>query len=241
MTARRASPGRPRHVPSTSAASPRDQILNEAARLFVTRGFAATSTREIAERVGIRQASLYYHFAGKDEILAELLQRSVRPTVDKVEKIEALVPPETHATALYLLALIDVRTLTEAPHNEGILYGQADVTNSEVYAEFRHARQELIDAYGRLGLLTASPDVASEFDAQELGEMLMHSVEVVTGIRNAGTVVTPKRANRIASAVLRTCDVPKETISSAASTAAGLLSVFHHEDTSNGAALRLNL
>lgn len=215
-------------------------MLDAAAELFVTKGFAATSTREIAERVGIRQASLYYHFAGKDEILAELLQRSVRPTVDKVAKIEALVPPETHETALYLLALIDIRTLTEAPHNVGILYGQSDVTNSEVYAEFHHARQELIDAYGRFALRSTSPSVAADTDARELGEMLMHSIEVVTDIRNTGRAVNPQRANRIAAAALRMCDVPKETIATAASTAAGLLAEFHHEDLSNDATSRQN-
>lgn len=232
MRARQANPGRPRHIPTTSTASPRDQVLNAAAELFVTRGFAATSTREIAERVGIRQASLYYHFAGKDEILAELLQRSVRPTVDKVAKIEALVPPETHETALYLLTLIDVRTLAEAPHNEGILYGQADVANSEVYAEFRDARQELVDAYGRLGLQTASPSVAADLDARDLGEMLMHSVEVVTSIRSAGRTVTPARAHRIAAAALRTCDVPKDAVAAAASAASELLAEFHQETAS---------
>lgn len=236
MTPRRSSPGRPRHTRTTNARPPRDQVLDAAAELFVTRGFAATSTREIAERVGIRQASLYYHFAGKNEILAELLQRSVRPTVDKVAKIEALVPPETHATALYLLTLIDVRTLAEAPHNEGILYGQADVANSEVYADFRDARQELVDAYGRLGLQIASPSVAADLDVRELGEMLMHSVEVVTAIRNAGRTVTNERANRIAAAALRTCDVPKETIAAAASAASNLLAEFHHETASPSAA-----
>ncbi|MGH3975407.1 MAG: TetR/AcrR family transcriptional regulator, partial [Pseudonocardiaceae bacterium] len=56
---------------------PREEILNIAAGLFVERGFAATSTREIAEVVGIRQASLYFHFANKEEILGELLQRSI--------------------------------------------------------------------------------------------------------------------------------------------------------------------
>ncbi|NGN91706.1 TetR/AcrR family transcriptional regulator [Nocardioides sp. KC13] len=229
MTTRRPSPGRPRHIPSSSAASPRDQVLDAAAELFVTRGFAATSTREIAERVGIRQASLYYHFAGKDEILAELLQRSVRPTVDKVAKIEALVPPETHATALYLLALIDIRTLADAPHNVGILYAQSDVTNSEVYAEFQHTRRELVDAYGRIGLRAASAEVAADIDASELGEMLMHSIEVVTDIRNAGTTMTPQRANRIADAVLRMCGVPGKVIAAAASAAYELLAEFHHE------------
>jgi AcrR family transcriptional regulator len=236
MTTRRPGAGRPRHVPSTSAAAPRDQVLSAAAELFVTRGFAATSTREIAERVGIRQASLYYHFAGKDEILAELLQRSVRPTVDKVAKIEALVPPETHATALYLLALIDIRTLADAPHNVGILYAQSDVTNSEVYAGFQHTRRELVDAYGRLGLQAASVDVSADIDAPELGEMLMHSIEVVTGIRNSGAAMTSQRANRIAAAVLRMCDVPNETITAAASAACELLIEFHHETTVTPAA-----
>lgn len=235
MRSRRAAPGRPRHVPSTSAVAPRDQVLNASAELFVTRGFAATSTREIAERVGIRQASLYYHFAGKDEILAELLQRSVRPTVDKVEKIEAIVPPETHATALYLLALIDIRTLADAPHNVGILYAQSDVTNSEVYAEFQHTRRELADAYGRIGLRAASVDVTADIDAPDLGEMLMHSIEVVTGIRNGGTAMTPHRANRIATAALRMCGVPKESIAAAASAASELLAEFHHETTADPA------
>lgn len=227
MTPRR-PPGRPRHAPTTNARTPRDQVLDAAAELFVTRGFAATSTREIAERVGIRQASLYYHFAGKDEILAELLQRSVRPTVDKVAKIEALVPPETHETALYLLALIDIRTLAEAPHNVGVLYGQSDVINSEVYAEFRDARQELVDAYDRLGLQIASPNVVADTDARQLGEMLMHYVEVTT-IRNVGTVVTRNRANSIAASCLRICGVSEVAIASAASTAAELLAEFHHE------------
>jgi AcrR family transcriptional regulator len=194
----------------------------------VTRGFAATSTRKIAERVGIRQASLYYHFAGKDEILAELLQRSVRPTIDKVAKIEALVPPQTHATALYLLALIDIRTLAEAPHNVGVLYGQSDVINSEVYAEFRDARQELVDAYDRLGLQIASPNVVADTDARQFGEMLMNYVEVTT-IRNVGTVVTGNRANSIAASCLRICGVSEVAIASAASAAAELLAEFHHE------------
>ena len=229
MTSRPPRPGRPRHVPSASAASPRDQVLNVAADLFVTRGFAATSTREIAERVGIRQASLYYHFAGKDEILAELLQRSVRPTVDKVAKIEALVPPETHETALYLLALIDIRTFAEAPHNVGVLYGLPEVTSNEIYAQFHDVRQELVDAYGRHGLRVASPAVTADTEARLLGEMLIHSIEVVASIRTAGMVVTPESATSIAASCLRKCGVAEQAVSHARSTASVLLTEFHHE------------
>ena len=64
MSIRRTHPGRPRLVPSNTAAPPREQVLHAAAQLFVTKGFAATSTREIADKVGIRQASLYYRDDG---------------------------------------------------------------------------------------------------------------------------------------------------------------------------------
>ena len=50
----------------------RDRILLEASRLFATHGFRGASTRQIAELVGIRQPSLFKHFASKRAMLAEL-------------------------------------------------------------------------------------------------------------------------------------------------------------------------
>ncbi len=50
----------------------RDRILLEASRLFATHGFRGASTRQIAEQVGIRQPSLFKHFASKQAMLAEL-------------------------------------------------------------------------------------------------------------------------------------------------------------------------
>jgi AcrR family transcriptional regulator len=50
----------------------RDRILLEASRLFATHGFRGASTRQIAEKVGIRQPSLFKHFLSKRAILVEL-------------------------------------------------------------------------------------------------------------------------------------------------------------------------
>lgn len=50
----------------------RDRILLEASRLFATHGFRGASTRQIAERVGVAQPSLFKHFTSKRAILAEL-------------------------------------------------------------------------------------------------------------------------------------------------------------------------
>ncbi|NYI79590.1 TetR/AcrR family transcriptional regulator [Nocardioides panzhihuensis] len=224
MSTRRTQPGRPRLVPASTTAPPREQVLHAAAQLFVTKGFSATSTREIAEKVGIRQASLYYHFTGKDEILAELLERSVRPTVDRVEQIEKLTVSETPETVLYLLALVDIRTLAEAPDNIGMLATHPDVTSSEAFDAFRSIRAELASAYGRIASQAAGPDVATAAEPSHLGEMLLHLVEVTTSLRGSGVPIDDATAAVIASTCLRACGIPDSHIARAASPATALAS-----------------
>jgi AcrR family transcriptional regulator len=62
--------------PSAAAAAgqpgTRQRILDVALDLFVEQGYEETSLRQIAERVGVTKAALYYHFRSKDEILMTL-------------------------------------------------------------------------------------------------------------------------------------------------------------------------
>ena len=207
---------------------PREEILDAAAGLFVDRGFEGTSTREIAEAVGIRQASVYYHFpSGKDEILAELLQRSVRPTVDKIEKIEILgaendVSPDV---LLYLLVVLDVRALADAPHNTGALTGLADVRRKKVFDSFGSARDELGAEYARLGsqVATACQDAGSAPDSDYLGTALLHLVEVVIGMRSEGRRITQTMEGIVAAWCLRVCQADQARIDAAAARAADLI------------------
>ncbi|MFJ9390727.1 TetR/AcrR family transcriptional regulator [Nocardioides sp. NPDC101246] len=226
-TAGATRPGRPRVIPrAASAAAPRDEILNVAAELFVNRGFAATSTRDIAEKVGIRQASLYYHFAGKPGILAELLELSVRPSLEKVERIEGECPGDIPEAALYLLALIDVETLATVPHNIGKLYRMPDVRNSEVFEEFEPELRELTAAYGRLGAAVVSGPVAATVGVDQLGGLLVQAVEVVIRIRSGGEEITRAHGQAIAATCLRICGAPEESIARSAVTADDLLLRF---------------
>ena len=52
----------------------RDEILNVALDLFSVYGYEATSISQIADAVGIRKASLYSHFASKQEILDNVVE-----------------------------------------------------------------------------------------------------------------------------------------------------------------------
>lgn len=215
--------GRPRAVPDTSPAlSPRDQILDAAAALFVENGFSATSTRAIAERVGIRQASLYYHFAGKDDVLVELLTTSVRPSLDVVRDLEERVPGSVSAAAaLATLVLIDVDTLARTPHNVGTLYLLPEVQGDR-YDGFRADRRELQDTYGRLGTLAASADVRAELSVDRLGGILIQLAETVIQIRRDGVVDDDDR-EAITATCLRACGLDAGSVRAARQEAESLL------------------
>jgi AcrR family transcriptional regulator len=60
---------------ATGSTSTRDRILDVALDLFIDKGYDGTSLREIAERLGITKAALYYYFTSKDDILMALHMR----------------------------------------------------------------------------------------------------------------------------------------------------------------------
>ncbi|WP_159501183.1 TetR/AcrR family transcriptional regulator [Microbacterium sp. 18062] len=67
----------------------RERILNDARALFASEGYADTSMRTIAERVGVSKSSLFHHFASKEDLLramlvardAEIARRATRSPV----------------------------------------------------------------------------------------------------------------------------------------------------------------
>ena len=58
---------------ATEGTDRRASIVAVAAELFASQGVAATSVREIAQRVGILSGSLYHHFGSKDELVQEIV------------------------------------------------------------------------------------------------------------------------------------------------------------------------
>lgn len=52
-----------------------DLILNQAEMLFQDQGYNQVSMRNIAEAVGMRQASLYYHFSSKEQLFIAVRER----------------------------------------------------------------------------------------------------------------------------------------------------------------------
>lgn len=75
-------PASPPAPPPAEAQTTHARLLAAAAALFAERGFGGTSMADIAERVGVRKASLYNYYPSKDELLMELLRQSLAAAND---------------------------------------------------------------------------------------------------------------------------------------------------------------
>jgi AcrR family transcriptional regulator len=105
----------------TQLVAGRALILDTAARLFRKNGFAATSLRDIATTSSMKAGSLYYHFASKDAIVAEVLRIGVAHVFGEVRRaVEALGSDAGAreligtAVAAHLKALLDSENYTSA-------------------------------------------------------------------------------------------------------------------------------
>ena len=60
----------------------REEILEAALDLFAVNGYEATSISQLADAVGLRKASLYSHFAGKQDILDTVVETVLKGYAD---------------------------------------------------------------------------------------------------------------------------------------------------------------
>lgn len=67
----------------------RSQILQVATELFTEQGYEATSLREIAERLGVTKAALYYHFKSKDDLLVAILEPVEGVLLELMDRLDA--------------------------------------------------------------------------------------------------------------------------------------------------------
>ncbi|CAM5617523.1 hypothetical protein SAVIM338S_05748 [Streptomyces avidinii] len=84
----------------TTPADTRRQILRVSLELFGARGFHDTSLREIAGRVGVSKPAVLYHFPGKADILAALLEPMLRDLTAALARAADAGPAEARWAAI---------------------------------------------------------------------------------------------------------------------------------------------
>src|SRR5258708_22024031 len=82
--------GRPRAGSRVKGAARRDEILDAAAWLFAERGYHGVTIDDIGAAVGMSGPGIYRHFAGKEDVLAQMLLRiSARLRDEGAQRVEA--------------------------------------------------------------------------------------------------------------------------------------------------------
>ncbi|MFC0623838.1 TetR/AcrR family transcriptional regulator [Kribbella deserti] len=91
----------------------RRDIVNEAIRLFGTKGYAATSLQDIASAVGCSKATVLYHFNGKPGVLASVLEPPTQQLAALVAEAATLPPAQAqeHAATAFIELSVQARGL----------------------------------------------------------------------------------------------------------------------------------
>ena len=72
----------------------RRKLMDMAAKLFITKGYAATSTRDIAAAVGMHSGSPFYHFESKSALLYTVMDEGMATAVQSQQQALAALPAD---------------------------------------------------------------------------------------------------------------------------------------------------
>src|SRR4051794_21016843 len=138
----------------------RERILDVALELFNEQGYDKTSLREIAERLGVTKAALYYHFKSKEDIVASLFE-DVEQEVEKIITWAEAQPP-TLETRLELIRRY--ATMTRDQGSALIRFMQENHTAAQEVK----AADEMRERFLRLAKLVTDPeaDLADQLRAR---------------------------------------------------------------------------
>ena len=185
--------------------SGRAGILAVARRLFMTRGYRAVTTREIAEAVGVTQPALYHHFGGKEALYIAVLEDDL---ARQSAAIHAAV--EAEAPVRERLARLATSIAAQADHDLGQMFHDLRFEISEEHRQriglaFRDAMMApmlaLVDTLVDDGEI-APPDISGMSRA----ETAMFVLSVIRMLKDAAAGPargTPRSAEEIGEMTAR--------------------------------------
>jgi len=137
----------------------RERILEAALQQFATRGYDATSVRELVAAVGCTKPALYYHFGSKEELFLEL----VRSRIDGLHELLRSCMDQTGTVEQRLRAVtvgildgvrqspLSMRLLLTAEHRPD--EGQPEVDLRSMHEAFLEHVRSLLEAGQAAGTL----------------------------------------------------------------------------------------
>jgi AcrR family transcriptional regulator len=105
-----------------SKSTRRDELLRVAGRALAERGFATTTTRDIADKANILSGSLYHHFESKESMVDEIL----RPYFDAIDELVSRIARLKAPPAEKLRRIIRETLQTSVRHHDAAMIFRHD-------------------------------------------------------------------------------------------------------------------
>jgi len=124
------------------------EALDVAATAFAEKGYLGASTKEIADVLGIRQATLYYYFPSKEAALAAICELGVKSFIENLRAIlEQPLPAAEKLLAAIANHLSPLRAHPEADYIRVFLRHRHELPDGprHTVAALARAYQELIE------------------------------------------------------------------------------------------------
>lgn len=137
-------------------------VLDAALQLFSTKGFAATSVREVVEKAGVTKPALYYHFGSKEGLLRAIVEGGFG---EYEQQVRTAVDEASNATeAMIRLVQAAFEMTVEKPALAAFMYrvifgsesDSAGVDVSEIVRRNRALVMRVIDTAVREGVVAQS-------------------------------------------------------------------------------------
>lgn len=145
----------------------RERIIQTATDVFATEGFEGTALKRVAELVGVKEATLFHYFRGKQELLTAVLAERDRRSLATMEGEEAGLP-------------LMVRSAERNRHEPGLttLYAVASATANDPghdsHRYFKERYAEVVDVLtSDIGRRQSARQVRSDLPAKDLARLVV--------------------------------------------------------------------
>ncbi len=172
----------------------RDGILEAAARIFGEKGYHATSMSDIAEAVNLQKASLYYHFASKQEILIAILDYALDLINERLEAVLAMPLSPDEKLRQAMVSYLD--TIAENKNLSAVLLLEIRSLDPDLKARHASRREKFERLWRDLIIEGKEAGVFESIDPSMTGRAILGVMNwTVTWYRSDG----PRSATEIAN------------------------------------------
>lgn len=123
-----------------NAGSTSERMLDAAAELFREKGFHASTTRELAQRLNVQQASLYHHISTKEDLLHRICSQTIDAFLADLPASLAKAQNATDRVETFIGA--HLRTMLQHPDRTLVMATEFKALSRPHFAEISRKHQQ---------------------------------------------------------------------------------------------------